>query len=363
MRTINYILTVILVIVSFMTVSCNRVKVERRESLQKIVEPSEPIEITKDEIIVLPTTDLFSYKLNDQSLRISDTYFGPQAYKFREEYAFDIYEKHTVNVGYTKKIEAFDLYELYGGGLRLATDVRGLGIRKAGGRFLVILLTAHNPCLAMRMSYTVKESFEFSSLDLGMSENIPTLLLGIEDKEKRNIRILVMPQYFYQKSLKPLESGNFAKLTALPGDGLKPQQDTTVVFPCYGEKPQIDCEADGKGSRIIVRNAEGPGKDVSFKIDAAYQYEPHEPYSVKQIGWYSPQAAVGACFGLPNGKFLNIVQCQDKEIARSYSDSSIDAIDMDGYFDPSGYRSRIFFKNRTRDIMSLPFYFPIYEEK
>ena len=58
MRTINYILTVILVIVSFMTVSCNRVKVERRESLQKIVEPSEPIEITKDEIIVLPTTDL-----------------------------------------------------------------------------------------------------------------------------------------------------------------------------------------------------------------------------------------------------------------------------------------------------------------
>ena len=41
MRTINYILTVILVIVSFMTVSCNRVKVERRESLQKIVEPSQ----------------------------------------------------------------------------------------------------------------------------------------------------------------------------------------------------------------------------------------------------------------------------------------------------------------------------------
>ena len=76
MRTINYILTVILVIVSFMTVSCNRVKVERRESLQKIVEPSEPIEITNDEIIVLPTTDLFSYKLDAHGLHISDTYSG-----------------------------------------------------------------------------------------------------------------------------------------------------------------------------------------------------------------------------------------------------------------------------------------------
>lgn len=75
MRTINYILTVILVIVSFMTVSCNRVKVERRESLQKIVESSEPIEITNDEIIVLPTTDLFSYKLDAHGLHISDTYF------------------------------------------------------------------------------------------------------------------------------------------------------------------------------------------------------------------------------------------------------------------------------------------------
>lgn len=88
MRTINYILTVILVIVSFMTVSCNRVKVERRESLQKIVESSEPIEITNDEIIVLPTTDLFSYKLDAHGLHISDTYFGPKAYKFREEYNF-----------------------------------------------------------------------------------------------------------------------------------------------------------------------------------------------------------------------------------------------------------------------------------
>lgn len=359
MKKGNYILAIMLVIVSFTTVSCNRVKVER---LSKIAEPSEPIEITKDEIIVFPTTDLFSYKLDAHGLHISDTYFGPKAYKFREEYNFKKYEDCEVNVGYTKKIEAFDVYELGGSGLTLATDVRGLAMRKAGNHFLVFLLTAHNPCLAMRMKYTVKENY-VSTTKFGISKNIPVVLFGIEDKENRIIRILVIPLYTFLKTLPKPETSNFEKLTALPGDGLKPRQDTTVVFPCYGEKPQIDCEADGKGSRIIVRNAEGPGKDVSFKIDAAYQYEPHEPYSVKQIGWYSPQTAAGACFGLPNGKFLNIVQCQDKEIALSYSDSSIDATDMDGNFDPSGYRSLIFFKNRTKDIMSLPFYFPIYREE
>lgn len=360
MKKGNYILAVMLVIVSLTTVSCNRVKVER---FSKIAEPSEPIEITKDEIIVLPTTDLFSYKLDAHGLHISDTYFGPKAYKFREEYAFDIYEKYNVNVGYSKKIEAFDMYELGGSGLRLATDVRGLAIRKAGGRFLIILLTAHNPCLAMRMKYTVKENFDLSPTDIGINGNIPTMLFGIEDKEKRIIRILLMPEYFYQESLEPLETSNFAEFTALPGDGLKPQQDTTVVFPSYGEKPQIDCETNGKGSHIIVRNAEGPGKDVSFKIDAIYNYEPLEPYCVKLDSWYSPRDVAGACFGLPNGKFLSIMQCRDKETVRCYSESSIDAIDMDGNFDPSGYRSLIFFKNRTRDIMSLPFYFPIYREE
>lgn len=187
MRTINYILTVILVIVSFMTVSCNRVKVERRESLQKIVESSEPIEITNDEIIVLPTTDLFSYKLDAHGLHISDTYFGPKAYKFREEYNFKKYEDCEVNVGYTKKIEAFDVYELGGSGLTLATDVRGLAMRKAGNHFLVFLLTAHNPCLAMRMKYTVKENY-VSTTKFGISKNIPVVLFGIEDKENRIIR-------------------------------------------------------------------------------------------------------------------------------------------------------------------------------
>ena len=362
MRTINYILTVILVIVSFMTVSCNRVKVERRESLQKIVEPSEPIEITNDEIIVLPTTDLFSYKLDAHGLHISDTYFGPKAYKFREEYNFKKYEDCEVNVGYTKKIEAFDVYELGGSGLTLATDVRGLAMRKAGNHFLIFLLTAHNPCLAMRMKYTVKENY-VSTTKFGISKNIPVVLFGIEDKENRIIRVLVIPLYTFLKTLPKPETSNFAELTALPGDGLKPQRDTTVVFPCYGDKPQIDCEKDGNGSRIIIRNAEGPGKDASFKIDAAYNYEAHEPYCVKQDAYYAPRDFVGATFGLPNGKFLSIVQCQDKEFVHSYSDSSIDAIDMDGNNDPSGYRTLIFFKNRTRDIISLPFYFPIYEEK
>lgn len=261
-----------------------------------------------------------------------------------------------------KKFEAFDVYELGGSGLTLATDVRGLAMRKAGNHFLVFLLTAHNPCLAMRMKYTVKENY-VSTTKFGISKNIPVVLFGIEDKENRIIRVLVIPLYTFLKTLPKPETSNFAELTALPGDGLKPQRDTTAVFPCYGDKPQIDCEKDGNGSRIIIRNAEGPGKDASFKIDAAYNYEAHEPYCVKQDAYYAPRDFVGATFGLPNGKFLSIVQCQDKEFVHSYSDSSIDAIDMDGNIDPSGYRSLIFFKNRTRDIISLPFYFPIYEEK
>lgn len=214
----------------------------------------------------------------------------------------------------------------------------------------------------MRMKYTVKENY-VSTTKFGISKNIPVVLFGIEDKENRIIRVLVIPLYTFLKTLPKPETSNFAELTALPGDGLKPQRDTTAVFPCYGDKPQIDCEKDGNGSRIIIRNAEGPGKDASFKIDAAYNYEAHEPYCVKQDAYYAPRDFVGATFGLPNGKFLSIVQCQDKEFVHSYSDSSIDAIDMDGNIDPSGYRSLIFFKNRTRDIISLPFYFPIYEEK
>lgn len=356
MKKLSIILNfAILAIMSAVTMSCN--------GSGGNVSAAEPIEITKDEIIVLPTTDLFSYKLSDHGLRISDTYFGPKAYKFREEYAFDIYEKYNVNVGYSKKIEAFDMYELGRNGLTLATDVRGLAIRKAGGRFLIILLTAHNPCLAMRMKYTVKENFTLSPTDIGISENIPTMLFGIEDKEKRIIRILLMPEYFYQKSLKPLDTSNFAKLTALPGNGLKPQQDTTVVFPCYGDKPQIDCEKDGNGSRIIVRNAEGPGKDALFKIDAAYNYEVHEPYCVKQDAYYAPQDFAGAAFGLPNGKFLSIVQCRDKNFAQLRYSTTIDAINMDGNIAPSGYRSLTYFKNRNRDIISLPFYFPLFGEE
>lgn len=356
MKKLSIILNfAILAIMSAVTMSCN--------GSGGNVSATEPIEITKDEIIVLPTTDLFSYKLSDQGLRISDTYFGPKAYKFREEYNFKAYESCTANVGYSKKIEAFDLYELGGSGLTLATDVRGLAITKANGHLLVILLSAHNPCLAMRMKYTVKANFDLSPTDVGISENILTLLLGIEDKEKRATRILIMPQYFYQKNLPPIDSSNFAELTALPGDGLKPQQDTTVVFPCYGDKPQIDCEKDGNGSRVIVRNAEGPGKDASFKIDAAYNYTPQEVYNVKGINWHNPQDVAGACFGLPNGKFLNIVQCRDKNLAQQRYSTSIDATKMDGNFDSSGYRSLIYFKNRSRDVMSLPFYFPLFGEE
>lgn len=355
MKKLSIILNfAILAIMSAVTMSCN--------GSGGNVSATEPIEITKDEIIVLPTTDLFSYKLSDQGLRISDTYFGPKAYKFREEYNFKKYEDCEVNVGYTKKIEAFDVYELGGSGLTLATDVRGLAMRKAGNHFLVFLLTAHNPCLAMRMKYTVKENY-VSTTKLGISKNIPVVLFGIEDKENRIIRILVIPLYTFLKTLPKPETSNFAELTALPGDGLKPQRDTTVVFPCYGDKPQIDCEKDGNGSRIIVRNAEGPGKDASFKIDAAYNYTPQEVYNVKGINWHSPQDVAGACFGLPNGKFLNIVQCRDKNLAQQRYSISIDATKMDGNFDSSGYRSLIYFKNRSRDVMSLPFYFPLFGEE
>ena len=98
MKKLSIILNfAILAIMSAVTMSCN--------GSGGNVSATEPIEITKDEIIVLPTTDLFSYKLSDQGLRISDTYFGPKTYKFREEYNFKAYKSCTAMWDTLKKLK------------------------------------------------------------------------------------------------------------------------------------------------------------------------------------------------------------------------------------------------------------------
>lgn len=281
-------------------------------------ETSEPIEINGHQVLIFPSEDLSSIKLSKKSggSAFSCTaYNGKKNIRLREQYNINEFDKVSINVGYDKKIEAFDVYEINGldGELRLAKDVKGIALRKANGAVLTLLIRNNAPFWTMRHETRTAAAKDLTRRISVFRDNaIQPELLGITDHDLGIIRLFLLPVHEPTNNVTPMDVNNFADFAIPAGDGLKPSKDSTVIYPCYGDKPQILIEKEGNGSCITICKAQSDGSDIKFHVDnATYAYDTKPLYDSYNKTTYDPQEIIGAAIGLPNGTFFNIIQCKN----------------------------------------------------
>lgn len=379
MKKLSIILSIVF-LASMIFASCNNQNKgnegNERTSVSPLAEITEAIEITENELLVYPTAHIgdmyFKNNLTGGSRFTYQSYWGLKSINFREKYDIDKYTDKVYWVDDSRqqyKLKPFDVLEStlalpYGVPIEIykaSESVRGLAIKKANNKILMIIVSRYTAFETMRMKYFLTN--DVGKVVIKRIHDIPYVQLITFFEDLKVIQKFWVPLHKPTNNVEPVNKNNYAQFVYPEGNGLKPKKDSLVIMKCYGEKPQIDCEEDGNGgSKIIVRAAKPDGSDITMHVDKAiYHYDGKALYDIVKKRFIDQNVLVGASFGLSNGRFLTILQAKDITRFIEYAKEFKIVPDLDKG-NPYGelYVNWLSVYNKGHDFIMFPRYIPVF---
>lgn len=382
MKKLSIILSIVF-LASMILASCNNQKTSSagnatteasEATLASSIDLGNTVEIQDHALLVYPTEHIgdmfFQNDLTGGSSFTYHSYWGYKSLNFRENYDM---EKYTGKVYWVDdslrqyKLYPFDILEVkltnyHGRQLeryKVTDSLRGIAIKKANNKILMIIVCRYIAFETMRMRYFLTN--DFGEIVTQSINNVPCVQLITYFEDLKVLQKFWVPLYEPNKRIEPVDKNNIAQFIYPEGNGIKPQKDSLIIAKCYGDRPRIDCIADGhSGSDIIIRGANQDGSDMYIHVDKAiYHYDSKGIYNITTQSFIDKNVLAGASFGLSNGRFLHILQAKDISRFTEYrKDFKVTYNPENPYKDK--FVNWISIYNKDHDFFMLPRYLPAF---